>query len=133
QLAPQMLRLTVAVIAITLALALDVLAAAYLPPGYTIGLSLLVPLAAFAAIAWGFMPTRSRAVPPLASRNQTHPRSARKTHERPAACPLTLDEPSPPGRPQKSPGATAGASSSRPRGARPISARRAFSPHRTAC
>jgi len=55
-----MLRVTVAIIVVALALALDALAAAYLSPGYTIGLSLLVPLTAFAAVAWAFVPNRNR-------------------------------------------------------------------------
>ena len=61
-----MLRVTVAIIVVALALSLEALAAAYLSPGYTIGLSLLVPLAAFAAVAWAFAPSPQPFVKPLA-------------------------------------------------------------------
>jgi len=80
-----MFRVTVAIIVVALALALEALSAAYLPAGYTIGLSLLVPLAAFAAVAWAFVPDRRRAVRPVASHDETRRRSMRKTDDRPAA------------------------------------------------
>jgi hypothetical protein len=53
-----MLRATVAVVIITLGSTLEAVAAAYLPAGYTTGLSVLVPLTAFAAVAWAFVPSR---------------------------------------------------------------------------
>jgi hypothetical protein len=55
-----MLRAALAIILVALALALDTLAAAYLPTGYARGLSVLAPLAAFAAVAWVFVPSRKR-------------------------------------------------------------------------
>jgi hypothetical protein len=53
-----MLRAAVAIIIVTLAFTFEAIAAAWLPPSYTIGLSLFVPLAAFAAVAWAFVPNR---------------------------------------------------------------------------
>lgn len=55
-----MIRATLAIILVALAVALDSLAAAYLPTGYARGLSVLGPLTAFAAIAWAFVPNRKR-------------------------------------------------------------------------
>jgi hypothetical protein len=53
-------RAALAIILVALALALDLLAAPYLPTGHARGLSVLVPLTAFAAIAWAFVPNRNR-------------------------------------------------------------------------
>jgi hypothetical protein len=55
-----MLRATLAIILVTAAVAVDWLAAAYLPGGYARGLSVLGPLTAFAAVAWAFVPSRNR-------------------------------------------------------------------------
>jgi hypothetical protein len=55
-----MLRAIVAIIFVGLAVALDALAAIYLPSGYRSGLAVLLPLTAFAAVAWAFVPSRNR-------------------------------------------------------------------------
>jgi hypothetical protein len=55
-----MLRATLAIILVSLALTLDALAAAYWPTGYARGLSVVGPVTAFAAIAWAFVPNRKR-------------------------------------------------------------------------
>jgi hypothetical protein len=55
-----MLRAAIAIIFIALAYAFDPVAAAFLPPGYRGGLSVIMPLAAFAVLAWAFVPDGKR-------------------------------------------------------------------------
>ena len=66
-----MLRAAVVVIIATLGCTLEAVAAAYLPAGYTTGLSVLVPLTAFAAVGWAFVPSRKGRADPPEGRNES--------------------------------------------------------------
>jgi hypothetical protein len=55
-----MLRAAIAIIFVALAYTFDPVAAAYLSPGYWSGLAFLMPLAAFALLAWAFVPNGKR-------------------------------------------------------------------------